>query len=380
MSDIMSLFSQRAIAERAARAEARNTNQTVSKTVVSNPQANNINANPVASLAASGTEYQALESPFSPDAYVATAGSEFFEGGEFDTSTAAPVVFPADLNQTQSTWMEIWSYKRTGTAVGSKNADTNFTAEPAVPGVSHICLPIFTGAGTAYGASWSEGEVTMANQLVTNAVGSGYDSAMETMKRQEASGFGERGRGGGGQNMGEVIASATSGVIDGLSKGISAKAAGGAVLKTVGDLVGTGLQQAVGKAAFNDVIVHYSGPQFRTFEMNFSLKPLSQQDQGAIFSIVRFLKLGQAPTLLDTGGIGRLYELPLFFKIKYMGRSGELTHMNKIGFCALQGLNVKYGGDRFQTFAEDDAPVQTDISMSFREVQLINKDQLKKGY
>ena len=210
MSDIMSQWSQRAIAARAARAEARNTNQTVSKTVVSNTQANNINANPVASLAASGTEYQALESPFSPDAYVATAGTEFFEGGEFDTSTAAPVVFPADLNQTQSTWMEIWSYKRTGTAVGSKNADTNFTAEPAVPGVSHICLPIFTGAGTAYGASWSEGEVTMANQLVTNAVGSGYDSAMETMKRQEASGFGERGRGGGGQNMGEVIASAKS--------------------------------------------------------------------------------------------------------------------------------------------------------------------------
>ena len=338
----------------------------------SNPNANNINANPVASLAAPGTEYQALESPFSPDAYVATAGTEFFEGGEFDTSTAAPVVFPADLNQTQSTWMEIWSYKRTGTAVGSKNADANFAAEPAAPGVSHICLPIFTGVGTSYGASWSEGEVNLANQVAAGAVGSGYDNAMKTVARNE--------REGNENNLGEVIASATSGVIDGLSKGISAKAAGGAVLKTVGDLVGPGLQQAVGKAAFNDVIVHYSGPQFRTFEMNFSLKPLSQQDQVSIFNIVKFLKLGQAPTLLDTGGIGRLYELPLFFKIKYMGRTGELTHMNKIGFCALQGLNVKYGGDRFQTFAEDDAPVQTDISMSFREVQLINKDQLKKGY
>jgi hypothetical protein len=337
----------------------------------SNPNANNINVNPVASLASNGTEYQALESPFSPDAYVATAGTEFFEGGEFDTS-AAPVVFPADLNQTQSTWMEIWSYKRIAGAVGSKNADSNFAAEPAAPGVSHICLPIFTGAGTSYGASWSEGEVTLANQVAAGAVGAGYNSAMQTISRNEKEGT--------ENNIGKVIASATGGVIDGLSKGINARSAGGAVLKTVGDLVGPATQQAIGKAAFNDVIVHYSGPQFRTFEMNFSLKPLSQQDQVSIFNIVRFLKLGQAPTLLDSGGIGRVYELPLFFKIKYMGRSGELTHMNKIGFCALQGLNVKYGGDRFQTFAEDDAPVQTDISMSFREVQLINKDQLKKGY
>ena len=340
----------------------------------SNPNANNINANPVASLAASGTEYQALESPFSPDAYVATAGTEFFEGGEFDTS-AAPVVFPADLNQTQSTWMEIWSYKRTGTAVGSKNADTNFTAEPAVPGVSHICLPIFTGAGTSYGASWSEGEVTMANQFFAQkAIGEGYAAAQTAYNESQVAGGDQI------ESLASAGSAAVAATIDGLMKGVTGRAAGGAVLKTVGDLVGPATQQAIGKAAFNDVIVHYSGPQFRTFEMNFSLKPLSQQDQGAIFSIVRFLKLGQAPTLLDTAGIGRLYELPLFFKIKYMGRSGELTHMNKIGFCALQGLNVKYGGDRFQTFAEDDAPVQTDISMSFREVQLINKDQLKKGY
>ena len=335
----------------------------------SNPNANNINVNPVASLASPGTEYQALESPFSP--YVATAGTEFSEDGEFG-GNANPAIFPADLNQTQSTWMEIWSYKRTGTAVGSKNADTNFTAEPAAPGIAFICLPIFTGVGASYGASWSEGEVTLANQVAAGAVGAGYDSAMQTVARNE--------REGNENNLGGVIASATSGVIDGLSKGITKKSAGGAVLKTAGDLIGPATQQAIGKAAFNDVIVHYSGPQFRTFEMNFSLKPLSQQDQQAIFNIVKFLKLGQAPTLLDSGGIGRIYELPLFFKIKFMGRSGELTHMNKIGFCALQGLNVKYGGDRFQTFAEDDAPVQTDISMSFREVQLINKDQLNKGY
>ena len=338
----------------------------------SNPNANNINVNPVASLASPGTEYQALESPFSP--YVATVGTEFSEDGEFG-GNANPAIFPADLNQTQSTWMEIWSYKRTGTAVGSRNADSNFTAEPAAPGIAFICLPIFTGVGASYGASWSEGEVTMANQLFARGLGEGLTDATRAYSDSQNAGKGEF------ESFAAAGSAAVAGTIDGLMKGVTGKAAGGAVLKTVGDLIGQGAtQQAVGRAAFNDVIVHYSGPQFRTFEMNFSLKPLSQQDQQAIFNIVKFLKLGQAPTLLDTGGIGRLYELPLFFKIKYMGRSGELTHMNKIGFCALQGLNVKYGGDRFQTFAEDDAPVQTDISMSFREVQLINKDQLKKGY
>ena len=180
------------------------------------------------------------------------------------------------------------------------------------------------------------------------------------------------------------LASATpmadKGVIEGFLSGITKEAVGTIGLIAAGQVLGGATQQATGKAAFNEQVVHYSGPAFRSFEFSFSLKPTSATDQMNIQQIVRFFKIGSMPDLLDSGGIGRVYELPLFFKIRFMGQSGELRYMNKIAFCALTGFNVKYGGDRFQTFAANSAPVQTDISMSFKEISLLNKAAAQQGY
>ena len=41
--------------------------------------------------------------------------------------------------------------------------------------------------------------------------------------------------------------------------------------------------------------------------------------------------------------------------------------------CALTGINAKYGGDRFQTFASGHAPVQVDLSLNFIELELQTK-------
>ena len=43
----------------------------------------------------------------------------------------------------------------------------------------------------------------------------------------------------------------------------------------------------------------------------------------------------------------REMEIPSFFNIRYMYKGAENTHLNKISTCALEIMDVSYGGDRF---------------------------------
>ena len=287
------------------------------------------------------------------------------------------VKFPSDLDSLQPTWMQIQTFKRTGVSIGSKMSEADFVPT-AVEGTEMVCLPIPSGVGAGYGHSWDQSDVSVVDEFAMNQglakkLRGAADFMVGTTTTEDEYG---RNR----TNLASATPMADMGVIEGFLSGISKQAVGTIGLIAAGQVLGGATQQATGKAAFNEQVVHYSGPAFRSFEFSFSLKPMSATDQINIDKIVRFFKIGSMPDLLDSGGIGRVYELPLFFKIRFKGQNGELEYMNKIAFCALTGFNVKYGGDRFQTFARNSAPVQTDISMSFKEISLLNKAATKQGY
>ena len=67
----------------------------------------------------------------------------------------------------------------------------------------------------------------------------------------------------------------------------------------------------------------------------------------------------------------RIYEVG----ISYHGRNGPMKHMNNIAKCALTNINVVYGGDRFSVF-DDSAPVQVDLTLQFKEVQLLSQSDM----
>jgi hypothetical protein len=285
--------------------------------------------------------------------------------------------FPADLDTKQPTWMQIQSFKRTGVSIGSKMAEADFVPTP-VGYTEMVCLPIPSGVATNYGHSWDQSDVSVVDEFAMNQglaknLRGAADFMVGTTTTQDEYG---RNR----TDLASATPMADMGVIEGFLSGITKEAVGTIGLIAAGQVLGGATQQATGKAAFNEQVVHYSGPAFRSFEFSFSLKPMSISDQVSIDNIIKFFKIGSMPDLLDSGGIGRVYELPLFFKITFQGQFGELEYMNKIAFCALTGFNVKYGGDRFQTFAANSAPVQTDISMSFKEISLLNKAAAQQGY
>ena len=46
-------------------------------------------------------------------------------------------------------------------------------------------------------------------------------------------------------------------------------------------------------------------------------------------------------------------------------------------------MNVTYGGDRYRTFeadAEGAQPVETNITLNFKEIELITRERIFEGY
>ena len=80
---------------------------------------------------------------------------------------------------------------------------------------------------------------------------------------------------------------------------------------------------------------------------------------------------------------GKNLKIPNTFDIKYMYVGRENQYLNKISTCVLESMNVTYGGDRYKTFDgnEDGAPpVETTITLNFKEMELITKQRAEEGF
>jgi hypothetical protein len=72
---------------------------------------------------------------------------------------------------------------------------------------------------------------------------------------------------------------------------------------------------------------------------------------------------------------GRTMITPSTFDIEYFPN----THLHKISTSVLQSVQVNYGGDRPQFF-DDDHPVETQLSLGFKELEIITKERIAKGF
>jgi hypothetical protein len=65
----------------------------------------------------------------------------------------------------------------------------------------------------------------------------------------------------------------------------------------------------------------------------------------------------------------------------FVGR--ENSYLNKISTCVLESMNVTYGGDRYKTFdgnSNGAPPVETTITLNFKEMELITKERAQEGF
>ena len=189
--------------------------------------------------------------------------------------------------------------------------------------------------------------------------------------------------GDGGEGVLDRITSAAGNLYDGATAGGLARLAGAA--EAVG---ATGARAAVeiaqGKVTNNRTEMKFEGIDRRAFNFTFRLLPRSSEEAERIQQIVSIFRSSAMPEFDNTDDLKRTMIAPSTFDIKYMtidadGNHFENPRLHRIGTSVLEGVDVKFGGDRPQFFY-DGQPVETELTLVFKELEIMTKEKINEGF
>jgi hypothetical protein len=122
----------------------------------------------------------------------------------------------------------------------------------------------------------------------------------------------------------------------------------------------------------------FKGVDFRTFTFDYQFAPRSSTEAGNIMRIVEMFKLHMHPEFKDQDSF--IYIYPSEFDIHYYHLTNENKAIFKHTSCVLTNLSVNYTPNaNFATFA-DGSPTQINIQMTFKELAILTKAEIAKGY
>lgn len=137
----------------------------------------------------------------------------------------------------------------------------------------------------------------------------------------------------------------------------------------------------VGQAINPQLQVLFKGVGFRTFQFDFVLTPYSQSESDEIQKIIKEFKLAAAPRIKTTSFFdeGMFLEVPDLFDIEFFYKGKLNDKVNRIGRCVLENINVDYAPNGWSSF-NDGSPVQTRLTLQFKETIIIDKNRIQEGY
>jgi len=145
----------------------------------------------------------------------------------------------------------------------------------------------------------------------------------------------------------------------------------------------TGAKAAVaissGAITNNRTEMKFNSIDRRSFSFDFKMIPKSEGEARSIKDIVNLFRFHAMPEFLGGDRQSRTMISPSTFDIKYMHKNGQHSYMNRISTCVLESVEVQYGGDRTQFF-RNTAPTVTNVSLKFKELELITKERIAEGY
>ena len=138
----------------------------------------------------------------------------------------------------------------------------------------------------------------------------------------------------------------------------------------------------------NRMELAFKGLPKRAFQYTFKMIPKSEQEAEQVKNIVSAFKMNMLPEAMASGDDKTKYtskrlKMPNTFDIRYMYVSKENEYLHKISTCVLENMNVTYGGDRYKTFDGNEKgapPVETTLTLNFKEMELITRQRAEEGF
>jgi len=195
--------------------------------------------------------------------------------------------------------------------------------------------------------------------------------------------------------MGETISNIVKSIQAGATYGAAIKSAAGPALTaakqkaiSATDAVVPGVKDLV--AIERGVIITprtelmFRGISRRQFSFEFNFIPKDRKESKIVHQIVQKFKEGMTPHFNLASTI-REMTIPDVFQIDYMHITKQNSYLNKIGKCYLEKMDVTYGGDKFVTYddagdGEGPPPQQTKITLSFKELEVMDRSKVSAGF
>jgi len=170
-----------------------------------------------------------------------------------------------------------------------------------------------------------------------------------------------------------------------------AKESGKEALRTALDTAAPGakasMQISSGKVTNNRMEMVFEGISRRSFSFSFKMMPKSEQEAKNVDRIVNMFRFYMAPSFDGPADTSRTFIVPATFDIEYYYSGGANRFLNRIATSVLESCNVTYGGERVQFFRPTSGvngsgapPVETNIELQFKELEVITREKIVEGF
>jgi hypothetical protein len=122
----------------------------------------------------------------------------------------------------------------------------------------------------------------------------------------------------------------------------------------------------------------FDGIDFRTYQMAFTFTPYSKQEAETVEKIIRLFKFHAAPRLANFGA-GMFFIPPSIFAPKFFFNNGENKKISRIADSVIENIDVNYAPNGFTT-QSDGAPTQIQLTINFKEIDLMTREKIEQGY
>lgn len=156
--------------------------------------------------------------------------------------------------------------------------------------------------------------------------------------------------------------------------GVGGKVLTGAVESDAGKL----LIKSQGLAINPNQQLLFDGLDLRTFTLDFTFTPYSKQEAQTVQQIIQTFKKYSRPRTVSGSG-GMLFIPPSTFDLQFLFNGAPNPYINKVAESVVESVEVNYAPGGWSTHS-DGSPVQTTMSVTFKEIKLIDRDKVEAGY
>jgi hypothetical protein len=120
----------------------------------------------------------------------------------------------------------------------------------------------------------------------------------------------------------------------------------------------------------------FEGIDFRSYQMSFTFTPYSAEEAETVRQIIKTFKKHAAPTII-TEAAGMFFRPPSTVGVQFMFNGKENPNIAKVTESVIESIDVNYAPNGWSAH-ENGAPVQTVLTINFKEIQLVDSVMIDK--